>query len=204
MDGSGKSTQLKLLREKAKEAKLDVVFTREPGGSPAAEKVRDMLLYEDTMRKASARTRLFLFAAARSDHMERTVLPNLLAGRHIFSDRGDSSTLAYQIYADQGRDLEPLFWATRKMLLRGAEPDMYIIFNLSPEEARRRVFAAERSSTTHFDEKPLSYYKAVWDGFRAFQKSVSQAVLVNADRPPDEIHKEVASLAKRTLGVHQL
>ena len=95
IDGSGKSTQAKLLAERLRRDGAQVVHTREPGGSSGAEEIRTLLLTGDPERW-SAETEILLFTAARRDHMEKTVLPALAAGQTVISDRFADSTRVYQ------------------------------------------------------------------------------------------------------------
>src|SRR5579864_4280814 len=94
-EGAGKSTQLRVIKEILGD---DIVITREPGGSPYAEEIRNVILKSTNAGQADAKTHFALFWAARADHMKNTVLPALNAGKHVISDRFDSSTFAYQIY----------------------------------------------------------------------------------------------------------
>ncbi|MCB2134988.1 MAG: dTMP kinase, partial [Rhodobacteraceae bacterium] len=95
IDGSGKSTQARLLADHLRAAGHDVVLTREPGGSPGAEEIRRLVLEGDPDRW-SAETEVLLFTAARRDHLERTIEPALQAGRIVISDRFADSTRMYQ------------------------------------------------------------------------------------------------------------
>ncbi|MEM9550265.1 MAG: dTMP kinase, partial [Pseudomonadota bacterium] len=95
IDGSGKSTQARLLAEHLAEADHDVVLTREPGGSPGAEEIRALVLQGDPDRW-SAETEILLFTAARRDHMERLILPAIAEGKTVICDRFADSTRMYQ------------------------------------------------------------------------------------------------------------
>ncbi|MGA1234044.1 MAG: dTMP kinase, partial [Lutimaribacter sp.] len=95
IDGSGKSTQARLLAQTLRTRGLDVVLTREPGGSPGAEEIRALVL-EGPPDRWSAETELLLFTAARRDHLERTIRPALAAGQIVICDRFADSTRMYQ------------------------------------------------------------------------------------------------------------
>ena len=120
-EGVGKSTQLKALAEALRARGLDVVTTREPGGSPGAEAIRGLLLHEQSW---TPEAEALLFAAARADHVARTIRPALAEGKWVLSDRFVDSSIAYQGGADGARDMvgagggeEPRFRLGRPALL---------------------------------------------------------------------------------------
>ncbi len=130
-EGVGKSTQVKILAEKLSKTGIDVVLTREPGGSPGAEEIRALLVKGST-DKFAPMTEALLHNAARAEHLEKTVKPALDAGKWVISDRYADSTLAYQGYG-QGVDLTTLldlhraatgdFWPDLTIILDGNELD---------------------------------------------------------------------------------
>jgi dTMP kinase len=196
MDGSGKGTQIKLLREKLKGKR--VLFTREPGGSPKAEEIRQMILQKDEP-KSNAVCDFFLFWAARGSHVEDVVAPARKAGKHVVCDRYDSSTFAFQIYGEQQLWLKSLFKIVREGLPKEYKPNLYIMFDLPPKVAfeRRRKDAEQEKSK--FDIKPLAYHKRVRDGFKVFAKEFGSTEFVDANRTPEEIHEEVWGIIKRMI-----
>ena len=137
MDGSGKGTQIELLKEKL--ANQQVLFTREPGGSPKAEQIRPLILQKDGP-VSNAVCDLFLFFAARGSHIQDVVVPARAAGKHVICDRYDSSTFAFQLRGDQSEPwLEQLFDAIRGRLpSQDYWPGMYIVLDLPAEVAHRR------------------------------------------------------------------
>lgn len=191
MDGSGKGTQVKLLVERALHSHRQFVDTREPGGSPLAEKIRDLFsLPEGAI--ASARTQFFMMWAARSDWFERVVMPNLEKGIPVISDRCDSSTMAYQVYAKEASELEDEFWRIRGMVFGKYEPTLYLIIDLPAEEAKRRVDADTIRAKSLFDQKPLAWFERVREGFRALHDDLpNRVIMINGDRPPEVIHEEI-------------
>lgn len=122
-DGSGKSTQARALHEHLKSIGVDVILTREPGGSPGAEEIRKMILSGDA-DKWSAVTECLLFNAARRDHMEKTVWPALKRGAVVITDRFADSTRAYQ--GATREDLLPLVEEIHRLAI-GVEPDLTIM-----------------------------------------------------------------------------
>ena len=137
IDGSGKSTQARLLAERLRAKGREVVLTREPGGSPGAEEIRALVLQGDPDRW-SAETELLLFTAARRDHLERTIAPALARGATVICDRFADSTRMYQ-----GLSRGDLRGAvdTLHALMIGVEPDLPLLIDMDPEAALARAKA---------------------------------------------------------------
>jgi dTMP kinase len=135
VDGCGKSTVLRLVAELLRQHGLDVVTTREPGGSPGAEQLRELLVAGDTGRW-SPMTELLLHAAARAEHVEAVIRPALAAGKWVLCDRFVGSTLAYQGYGmGLGRELVMQIHA----LTAGLLPDVTFVLQVPPEVAAARL-----------------------------------------------------------------
>ena len=129
IDGSGKSTQARLLAEALQAAGRDVVLTREPGGSPGAEEIRALVLQGDPDRW-SAETEILLFTAARRDHLERTIRPALERGAVVICDRFADSTRMYQGLS-RGDLRDAVDQLHERMI--GIEPDLTILVDMDPE-----------------------------------------------------------------------
>lgn len=144
IDGSGKSTQLARLADSLRADGRDVVVTREPGGSPGAEEIRSMVL-EGATDRWSAETEILLFTAARRDHLERTILPALDAGKIVLCDRFADSTRMYQGLS-RG-DLRALVDQLHSLMI-AREPDLTVLIDMDPElglaRAKGRQTAEER------------------------------------------------------------
>jgi dTMP kinase len=197
MDGSGKGTQLGLLRGLLGS---NVVFTREPGGTPFAEECRKLVRDNPLAGESTPLNNFLLFFAAREELQHNLVVPALKAGKHVFSDRGDSSTFAFQICGEQQEELADLFGILRGRVFfsEGRQPpDLYIIFDLPAEVARERALQDAARTTNHFDVRDLAYYKRVRDGFRQFatyQVSPESVVFIDANRPPEVVHRTVCAV----------
>jgi dTMP kinase len=140
VEGAGKSTQVRALVERLEAEGHDVVVTREPGGSPIAERIRGVLL-DPNSGAMDPRTEALLYAAARAEHVEQVILPALAAGKVVVCDRFIDSSLAYQGYA---RGLgEADVYEINRWAIGGLVPDAVVLLYLDPEEGLRRV--AERS-----------------------------------------------------------
>ncbi|MFA6078034.1 MAG: dTMP kinase [Candidatus Paceibacterota bacterium] len=209
LDGSGKGLQLDLLRERLDRHGIHngerVVFTREPGGTPLAEVIREVIL-GPLAKESTPFNNMLLFLAAREELMRKLVFPAILAGKSVISDRGDSSTFAFQIYGEERFALEERFWRLREDIfrhspLRSNGPDIYVFFDLPPLVAYQRMAGDSARTKTHFDLRPIEYHERVRDGFSDFARQCSTAVIVDANRKPEEVHEEVWSIVSEELGL---
>lgn len=137
IDGSGKSTQAQRLADHLIRRGIDVVSTREPGGSPGAEEIRALLLRGDPERW-SAETEILLFTAARRDHMERRILPALEAGKVVVCDRFADSTRMYQGLS-RG-DLRQIVDKLHALMI-GREPDLTVLIDVDPGAGLTRALS---------------------------------------------------------------
>ena len=141
IDGSGKSTQSRLLAEKLAADGMTVCHTREPGGSVGAEEIRKLVLEGETDRW-SAETELLLFTAARRDHLEKTIEPALERGEVVICDRFADSTRIYQGVARA--DLRSVVDDLHRIMIK-REPDLTIIVDMDPELGLKRALARQTS-----------------------------------------------------------
>lgn len=196
MDGSGKGTQLALLKQKFP----DAVFTREPGGTPLSENIRSLVVDDPNTQNASALTKLLLFCAARVDLQQNLIMPALRADKLVIADRGPPSTWAYQVDAEEDGDLSNCFDAIHREIFGtvfrskyGRRPDLYIILDLHPEVARERVTRDANRTATYFDKKELDFYRRVRHGFLKFAQWAaqrdSQVIFIDAHGTPERVHE---------------
>lgn len=185
IDGSGKSTQSRMLAETLG----DVVHTREPGGSAGAEEIRGLLLTGDTDRW-SAETEILLFTAARRDHLEKTIQPALDAGRTVISDRFADSTRVYQ-GATRG-DLRATVDKLHEVMI-GRDPDLTFIIDMDPEIALARGLA-RGSGEDRFEDMGLAFQETLRHGFLALaQAHPDRCVLIDGNRDPAAVAAEIAA-----------
>jgi dTMP kinase len=184
-EGAGKSTQLNALAEALRGRGLTVIVTREPGGSPGAEAIRKLLLEGDETRW-NARAEALLFAAARSDHVEKTIRPALERGEWVLSDRFLDSSLAYQGEAgglgiDAVRDLHR--FGSLDFL-----PDRTLVLTLDESEGALRARARDGHLGDRIGSRPPSYHAAVDAGFRKMaQKEPERVKLIDASGTPETV-----------------
>jgi dTMP kinase len=192
LGGSGKSTQMDLLKERLPRA----VFTKEPGGAPRAEKIR-AILKEGDGPPPDALTDFFLFWAARAEHMAALIRPALQKGKVVFSDRFDSSTFAMQIRGEEQKHMEKLFWQTRDAALGTFAPDIYIILDTAAGVAKNRR-VGRRQGEDRFDERNESYQRRVRAGYKEFAQKMGGHVIV-ANEGPDDIHARIWRIVEKKL-----
>jgi dTMP kinase len=180
-EGAGKTTQLEELAAALQGRGLSVLVTREPGGSPGAEAIRELLLSGDETRW-SPRAEALLFAAARADHVEKTIRPTLESGRWVLSDRFLDSSLAYQGEAG-GLGME----AVRDLHRFGSLdflPDRTLVLSLEEVEASARARHRDGSAGDRIGSRPPSYHAAVDAAFRKLADAEPNRVkLVDANGP---------------------
>lgn len=191
IDGSGKSTQSRLLAEALRAGGSNVVLTREPGGSTGAEEIRRLLVEGDPERW-SPETEILLFTAARRDHLEKTIRPALKAGSTVISDRFADSTRVYQ-GAARG-DLRALVDTLHDAVI-STEPDLTLIIDVDPEQALSRGLA-RGSGEDRFEDMGLAFQFALRDGFLALAKAQPERCrLIDGNRAPEAIAADVLALA---------
>lgn len=188
-EGVGKSTQLKLLVDFLKARGIASVATREPGGSPAAELVRQVLLGGDVERW-SAGPEALLFAAARGDHVEKTIRPALARGTWVVCDRFVDSSRAYQGIAGQLGD--DAVMALHAIGSGGMMPDRTILLSLSSDKARQRAQQRDAGEGDRFEQKNEQYHIDVNRAFETIAAQEGDRVrLVDASGNIEAVHRRI-------------
>ncbi|MCO5107586.1 MAG: dTMP kinase [Burkholderiaceae bacterium] len=159
IDGAGKSTHIEWYVERLRNRGIDVVQTREPGGSELAESLRELLLH----RRMSMDTELLLMFAARRDHLERLIRPALAAGQWVVCDRFTDSTYAYQ-GGGRGAPLERIAWL-EAWVHGGFQPYRSYLFDLAPRLAAQRRASAR--APDRFESEDVAFFERVSEGYRA-------------------------------------
>lgn len=193
IDGSGKSTQARMLHASLQERGVKAILTREPGGSAGAEQIRRLLVEGDPDRW-SPETEILLFTAARRDHLEKTIRPALNGGTIVISDRFADSTRVYQ-GATRG-DLRKLVDRLHYEVI-GAEPDLTFVIDMPPEQALKRGLARQ-SGEDRFEDMGLEFQKKLRDGFRNLAKEYPQRChLIDGARDIDAVAADVLAIVDR-------
>lgn len=185
-EGSGKSTQLKLLEDYLDKGGYDVIYTREPGGTPISEEIRKILLGGKNV-EMSDETEALLFAAARAQHIKEKILPAIAEGKTVVCDRYVHSSLVYQGYA---RGLGEFVEKVNSYALENCMPDITIFLDITPERAFARKGGADADD--RLEQSGIDFHRRVYDGYvRMAEKFPDHFVRVNADRGIDEVFAEI-------------
>ncbi|MBV1776878.1 dTMP kinase [Burkholderiaceae bacterium DAT-1] len=161
-NGAGKSTVLKAIEAHLRARGHEPVMTREPGGTPIGEKIREILLSPDTPEMCDV-TELMLFTAARAQHVRERIIPAIEAGKIVVSDRFDSATISFQHYS-RGLSLE-LIQQLNGIAIGSLRPDMTIILDLDPEVGLRRVIARENGALDRMEQESLVFLHKARHGY---------------------------------------
>lgn len=184
-EGVGKSTQMKALADAIRAAGKPLVVTREPGGTPGAETIRNLLLSAEGEGWTS-HSEALLFAAARADHVRRLILPAIQSGQWVLCDRFVDSSRAYQGHALGMGDAQIL--ALHQFGSDGLLPDRTLVLDLPPAEATKRALQRDAGQSDRIGGRDTSFHDAVCEAFRIFAKDESQRVrLVDASGAADEV-----------------
>lgn len=184
IDGAGKTSHLDALEAQLRAAHHDVVRTREPGGTPLAEKLRNCVLH-DTM---DALTESLLVFAARRDHLVQVIEPALARGAWVLSDRFTDATFAYQ---GGGRGFDRTILRTLETWVQGQrQPDLTFLFDLPPEVAAARLSAARQPD--RFEAQDTAFFERVRAGYRDRQHAdAGRFALIDASASPADVARQV-------------
>lgn len=193
-EGVGKTTQMNLLKERlpALFPKHDFLFTREPGGTPFSDKIRELILSEDA-KEADGKTMFGLFAAARAEHIRRVIAPAFEEEKTAVCDRYVAATFAYQACAQDGRIEYEFFDAYFRAL--DYKPDLTIILDLDPAIARKRAVERKGQTLTHFDTRSLEFHQLLRAGYRMFKERYHDTnmivEIIDASKTVEALHQEI-------------
>nr|WP_174819003.1 dTMP kinase [Ruegeria atlantica] len=195
IDGSGKSSQARMLAERLRDLGHDVVLTREPGGSAGAEEIRRLVLEGDPDRW-SAETELLLFTAARRDHLERTIEPALAAGKVVICDRFADSTRMYQgLSRGNLRDLVDQLHT----LMIGREPDLTLLIDMDPQTGLSRA-KGRQGTEERFEDFGIDLQQKMRAGFLALADEFSNRFrVIDGNRDMDSVALDVTDIVLQAL-----
>ena len=197
-EGTGKSTQVRLLAQHLAKTGADVVQTREPGGSPSAEEIRTLLV-TGAADRWSPLAETLLFYAARVEHWRQVIEPAIARGAHVICDRFADSTMAYQCYAGglDKRVVEEL----HRLTMSKAGPDLTIVLDMPVDEGLKRA-AARRDDETRFERKGREFHERLRAGFLEIARlAPERCAVVDGTRDVDTVHTAVRSLVFSRLGL---
>lgn len=195
IDGSGKSTQGRLLAEALRAAGRTVTLTREPGGSPGAEEIRRLVL-EGHVDRWSAETEILLFTAARRDHLEKTIRPALARGEIVITDRFADSTRIFQ--GITRGDLTGMVDRLHELMI-GVEPEVTLLFDLDPAVGLARA-TARAGTELRFEDMGLAFQSKARAGFLDLARRHARFRVVDADADPQTVAQRVWAVVSEHLG----
>jgi dTMP kinase len=195
IDGSGKSTQARLLADHLRSMGHEVVLTREPGGSPGAEDIRKLVL-EGAPDRWSPETELLLFTAARRDHLERVIEPALAAGKVVICDRFADSTRAYQGRA--GKNMRQMVDQLHQLMIK-REPDLTILVDMDPATGLNRALA-RGTGEERFESLGLELQQQIRADFLAMAKEFSDRfIVIDGGREIEAVAADIQAHVTRRL-----
>ena len=189
IEGSGKSTQVKKMHAFFLEKNIDAILTREPGGTFAGEKIREILI-DEKIEKLEAKTELFLNFAARLEHVEKLIKPSLAQGKTVISDRFFDSTFAYQGNAF-GLE-ETLIEDVKKMAISDFAPDITFLIDVPVETAFARI--QTRADNNRYEKLGFDFHQKVRDGFLQLAKKNRRIKVIDGTKNQQEVFVEIIQI----------
>lgn len=194
-EGVGKSTNLNFIKQQLDNAGIQVVVTREPGGTPFAEKIRQLLL-ENSEETISEQTELLLMFAARAQHIHQVIHPALEQGQWVLCDRFTDATYAYQGYG-RNMDLQMIAWLEEKVQ-KGLKPDLTLLLDAPIDVGMER--ANKRGELDRFEKEKQDFFERVRAGYQERAKKLPQQIkLINANLPLQQVQMEIERVINTLL-----
>ncbi len=195
IDGSGKSTQMRLLASELRLKDFDVLTTMEPGGTPLGRRLRKAFL--ETEESVSAKAELLLFAADRAQHCDFLIRPALEQGKIVISDRFADATVAYQ-GAGRGFPKE-IVDSVIALATDGLKPGLTLFFDL-PVNSGIKTFRWNRKGNNRMDAEESAFYERVRNAYLEIaEREPDRCKIVSANMPPDEVHTAVLEIVMKFL-----
>ncbi len=200
-EGSGKSTQILRLAETLEAQGIQVVCTREPGGTATGEAIRNILQHDAAGEPLVDRAELLLFVASRAQLMDQVILPALERGTWVLCDRFIDSTLAYQGFA-RGMDIAVLE-RINEFAIGGRMPDLTLLLDLEIERGFQRLeerYADGQDSADRFECEARDFHQRVREGYHQLAaREPSRFRILDSDRPVDEVTSKVWNMVQEAL-----
>lgn len=200
-DGAGKTTQMKLAGERLADRGYRIIYTREPGGTPISEKIRQILL-DPANSEMNYKTEALLYAAARAQHVEQLIRPEVKSGKVVLCDRFTDSTMAYQGF---GRGINSeLLRLVNDMAVGDMIPDLTVILDLNPEAGLNRITdtrSGQGAGKDRIERENLDFHCRVRDGFLNLAGENPQRYrVIPADRSIEEVAGDVWRCLQEVFG----
>jgi len=186
LDGCGKSTQVLLLSSYLKRKRIPVLVTREPGGPPISERIRELILDRSHPEMAGL-TELFLYLASRSQHVAQVIKPALQKGFLVISERFSDSSVAYQGY---GRGIGPeVVKGLNRLATQGISPHLTFVLDINPQMVLERVEGCR--SPDRLESQDLDFFIKVREGYLSLAREEERIKLIDGKREIGEVEKEI-------------
>lgn len=197
-EGSGKTTISNIIEKRLEDIGYQVVHTREPGGTPIAEQIRNIIL-DKANTMLDARAEALLYAASRRQHLVEKVWPALKEGKIVICDRYIDSSLAYQGGA-RNLGVENVL-NINMFATEGTFPDMTLLFDITPEEGLKRIAANANREVNRLDLEKIEFHKSVCNTFLELAKQYkNRYVIIDASKPLDEVVENTWKEILKKLG----
>lgn len=203
-DGTGKSTQIKLLENYLKEKGKNVITTKEPGGTEVGLEIRKLLVCGDK-DKFDAVAEALLYFADRHIHLTKKIWPAMNEGKIVLSDRFADSTFAYQYWGYNKRVSKETLQSLYQISVGDFKPDLTIILDIDPEIGLERSFNKAKNMDVkelRFEGRELEFHHNLRKGFLEIAKEEpNRCVLLDADKSIDELHRDIVNVVNQRLGL---
>ena len=196
-EGSGKTSAIKIVKETLEKEGYQIVMTREPGGTPISEQIRNVIL-DKANTSMDYRTEALLYAASRRQHLVEKVWPNVREGKLVICDRYLDSSLAYQGYA-RGLGVEDIL-NVNMYATEGTFPNLTLLFDLEPEVGLARINSNSEREVNRLDLEKLDFHHRVRNGYLSLAKRFpDRFVIIDASKPLEEVAASALKAIKERL-----
>ena len=197
-EGSGKTSAIKLVREALEKLGHEIIMTREPGGTPISEQIRNVILDKDNTAM-DPRTEALLYAASRRQHLVEKIWPALKEGKIVFCDRYLDSSLSYQGHA-RGLGIDDIL-KVNEYATEGTYPHITFLFDIDPELGLERINKNKDREVNRLDVEKLSFHQKVREGYLILSKRFpDRYIVIDASRPLEEVASNVLNHILNRLG----
>lgn len=193
LEGAGKSTALKTIKKYLIENKIDLIVTREPGGTVAGEAIRHILKDASQSEPLDARAELLLFYAARVQLLQQVIRPALAKGTSVLADRFELSSFAYQ---GGGRQLdEKMLQALSKFCVDELVPSLILFLDVSPEQGLQRALG--RGKLDRIEQESYEFFQRVYQAYHKHMKTMTNVVIIDANKPLVVVQNDIRLTLQR-------
>lgn len=196
-EGSGKTSAIKIVKERLEKEGYQIIMTREPGGTPISEQIRNVILNKENTAM-DPRTEALLYAASRRQHLVEKVWPAVKEGKIVICDRYLDSSLSYQGYA-RGLGIDEIL-NVNMYATEGTYPNLTLLFDIEPEKGLARISANSKREVNRLDLEKLSFHKLVREGYlKLAERFPDRFVIIDASKPLEEVANNAFLAIKQRL-----